>query len=282
MFEQLGAVIDAGSGRSGHTCLIKMRTRPAPGGEDDVAPPLHARVSAALRDRIARGELPPGAPLPSEARLCAEFEASRGTVRNALAALRYEGLIEGGRGKPPVVRAAALGQPLETLLSFTAWARRIGRTPGQRTVEIARRGASATVAAALGIEEDAPVIELLRLRTLDGEPVMLERAAFVETVGRLLFEFDPDSALIYAALADRGVDLHAARHTIDAIGADPADAALLGTTPGAPLLRERRRTLSADGVPLEFGDDRYRPDRVTFTIDNTRPAGYGHDLTVVE
>ncbi|MGW0178971.1 GntR family transcriptional regulator [Nocardia sp. NPDC003345] len=247
-----------------------------------MAPPLHARVSTALRDRIARGELPPGAALPSEARLCAEFAASRGTIRTALATLRYEGLIAGGRGKPPVVRDRALGQPFETLLPFTAWARRIGRTPGQRTLEIARRGASATVAEALGIEEDAPVVELLRLRTLDGEPVLLERAAFVETVGRLLFDFDPDSASIYACLAERGVDLHAARHTIDAIGADPADAALLDIVPGAPLLRQRRRTLSAEGVPLEYADDRYRPDRVTFTIDNTRPAGSGHELAVVE
>ncbi|MEU4314375.1 GntR family transcriptional regulator [Nocardia sp. NPDC024068] len=247
-----------------------------------MAPPLHARVSAALRDRIARGELPPGAALPSEARLCEEFGASRGTIRNALATLRHEGLIAGGQGKPPVVRDSALGQPFETLLSFTAWARRIGRTPGQRTLEIARRGASATVADALGIDEDTPVIELLRLRSLDGEPVLLERAAFVEPVGRLLFDFDPDAASIYASLAERGVDLHAARHTIDAIGADPEDAALLGTMPGAPLLRERRRTLSSDGVPLEYGDDRYRPDRVSFTIDNTRPAGFGHDLTVVE
>ncbi|WP_268241633.1 hypothetical protein [Nocardia jinanensis] len=28
-------------------------------------------------------------------------------------------------------------------------------------------------------------------------------------------------------------------------------------------------------MPLEFGEDRYRPDRVTFTIDNARPASAG-------
>ncbi|MFC7616496.1 hypothetical protein ACFQV2_26535 [Actinokineospora soli] len=66
----------------------------------------------------------------------------RGTVRQALAALRHEGLIGGGQGKPPVVRETAVAQPFETFLSFTRWAKQIGREPGQRTVEIARRGAA--------------------------------------------------------------------------------------------------------------------------------------------
>jgi GntR family transcriptional regulator len=53
------------------------------------------------------------------------------------------------------------------------------------------------------------------------------------------------------------------------------DAELLGIPLGAPLLRERRRATSADDTPLEYGDDRYRPDRVTFTIDNSRPTSVG-------
>jgi len=30
-------------------------------------------------------------------------------------------------------------QPFDTLVSFTRWAERLGRVPGQRTLEIARR-----------------------------------------------------------------------------------------------------------------------------------------------
>ena len=53
---------------------------------------------------------------------------------------------------------------------------------------------------------------------------------------------------------------------------------------GSPLLRERRRTTSRDGRPIEYGDDRYRSDRVTFTIDNFRPSSVGvvHDLRVLK
>ena len=246
--------------------------------------PLHTRVADELRRQIVDGELAPGEKLPSEARLCEEFDASRGTIRNALARLRQEGLIAGGQGRAPVVREQAVGQPFENLLSFTAWALGIGRVPGQRTVEVARRRASVEAAEALGLEEGAPVVELLRLRLLDGEPAMLERSTFVEPVGRHLFDFDPDTGSIYAYLLAHGVDLASARHTIDAVAADDTDADLLEVRIGTPLLRERRRAVSADGVPQEYGDDRYRPDRVTFTIDNARSgsAGVNQDVRVLK
>lgn len=231
-------------------------------------PPLHQQVSAELRRRIFGGTLPIGESLPSEAQLVEEFGASRGTVRQALATLRAEGLIGGGQGRPPVVRSAVASQPFSTFLSFTSWARQIGREPGQRTIEVARRRAAGEVAVALEVEEGSPVVELLRLRLLDGRPVMVERASFVEPVGRLLFDFDPDSGSIYAHLIASGVDLSVGRHTIDAVAASSVDASLLDAAVGTPLLRERRVAGSGDGSVLEYGDDRYRPDVVSFTIEN--------------
>ncbi|PYE17605.1 GntR family transcriptional regulator [Williamsia limnetica] len=246
--------------------------------------PLHVRVAEILRAQIADGTLPVGSALPSESALCATHQASRGTVRAALAALRNEGLIAGGRGRPPVVRDTAVVQSFETFMSFTAWAHDIGRTPGQRTIEIARRGASAIAAVSLEIEEGTPVVDVLRMRTLDGVPAMIERSSFIEPVGRLLFDFDSDSGSIYAYLTGQGVDLHEGRHTIDAVAATDVDAAHLDIDPGSPLLRERRRAVDHSGKPLEYADDRYRPDRVAFTIDNTHPAANGAapDIRIVK
>lgn len=246
--------------------------------------PLHARVSEELRGRILRGDLPPGSPLPSEAQLCTEFGTSRGTVRAALQTLRHAGLITGGQGRPAQVRDTSLSQPFENLLSFSAWAEKAGRVPGQRTIELSRRAATPAVAQTLGVPDGTPVIDLLRVRLLDGEAVMLERASWRYDVGRLLFDFDPDSGSIYRHLLDAGVDLRTARHTMDAVAADPTDADLLGVEVGTPLLRERRAARDADGVVLECGDDRYRSDRVTFTFDNARPtaAGHAHDLRILK
>lgn len=231
---------------------------------------LHSEVADHLRRRILSGELAVGAAVPSEARLCEQWGASRGPVRQALATLRAEGLIGGGRGMPPVVRSHRLSQPFESFLSFTRWALMAGRTPGQRSIEVSRRPAPVHVADALGIDEGDPIVQLLRLRLLDGEPAMLERATFPIEVGLPLLTADLDNDSIYDTLLAAGVHIPMAHHAFDAVAADETDAALLGVAVGGPLLRERRHSHSAAGDVLEFSDDRYRPDLVTFTVVNAQ------------
>lgn len=211
-----------------------------------------------------------GEAVPSESELCREFTSSRGPVRQALAALREEGLIGGGQGRRAVVLDTVESQPFESFLSFSVWAQQIGRAPGQRTQEVALRRPEPAVAAALHLDPDVPAVQLLRLRLLDGAPAMVERTTFVASIGRALLDADLDAGSIYAFLIDRGADLHAARHTLDAVAADATDAELLGVPVGSPLLRERRLTTSSTGVPLEWSDDRYRCDVATVTITNTR------------
>ena len=231
---------------------------------------LHHGVLLELRRRIVAGQYPLGEPLPSEAQLCEEFGVSRGTVRQALGSLRVDGLVGGGRGRPPVVRSRVVPQSFDTFLSFSRWVRGMGRVPGQRTVEVARRGARGAAADALELEEGTPVVQLLRLRLLDGEPAMVERSTFLEPVGRLLFDFDPDSGSLYDHLIASGVTITAARHVIDAVAADATDAELLEIPEGTPLLRERRSTRDASGAMFEYAEDRYLPSLAAFTIDNTR------------
>jgi DNA-binding GntR family transcriptional regulator len=58
-------------------------------------------IAAALRQRITGGEFTPGALLPSEAELSAEYSVSRNTLRRALTELEEERLIAvlPGRGR---------------------------------------------------------------------------------------------------------------------------------------------------------------------------------------
>lgn len=232
--------------------------------------PLHRAVAGELRTRIRSGALGVGEALPSEAELCREFSASRGPVRQALAALRDEGLIGGGQGKRSVVLDVVPAQPFESFLSFTRRAELTGHRPGQRLQEIALRRPDPVVAAALQLEPDALAVQLIRLRLIDDRPAMLERMTYVESVGRPLLDADLDAGSIYALLIEQGVDLHAARHTFDAVAADSLDSSLLEVSLGHPLLRERRLTTDAAGTPLEWSEDRYRSDVATVTVSNTR------------
>jgi GntR family transcriptional regulator len=233
---------------------------------------MHATIAESIREQIRTGVLPVGAALPSESQLREQWNSSRGPVRQALAALRAEGVITGGAGKPPVVCAVSTGQSFDTLLSYSAWARSIGRAPGQRTLEVALRPADRQAAATLHIDEGSPVVQVLRLRHLDGEPAMLERATFVEHVGRMLFDFDCDSGSLWAYLQSRGVRFATASHVIDAVAAGPVDSLHLDVDEGAPLLRQRRSARTANGTVVEYHDDRYLPGIVSFTLENALDA----------
>lgn len=233
---------------------------------------LHRDLADVLRARILSGEFAVGEALPSEAKLCAQFGTSRGTVRQALASLRAEGLIGGGRGAPPVVRSRQMAQSFDTLMSFTRWALMSGRTPGQRTAEITRMPAPADIADALHIDPGDPIVRLLRLRLLDGEPAMLERTHFPFDLAGFLLTADLDGNSVYATLTEHGLAPATATHVFDAVGADETDVNFLGISPGAPLLRERRHACLESGLILEYSDDRYRPDLVTFTVLNAQAA----------
>jgi hypothetical protein len=71
--------------------------------------PAYARVAAALRHDIARGQLTPGDPVPSVKALGARWGVANASVTQALDELRAEGLITGGgRG-----RRSLIASPLE-------------------------------------------------------------------------------------------------------------------------------------------------------------------------
>ena len=61
-----------------------------------VAP--YARVKQHLKQGLASGRWPPGALMPSEAELVAEFGVSRMTVNRALRELQAEGLVARSQG----------------------------------------------------------------------------------------------------------------------------------------------------------------------------------------
>lgn len=231
--------------------------------------PLHLKLSEEFRQRIHSGVWPQGSLVPSEAQLCAEFSVSRGPVRQALAALRQDGSITGGRGRSPMVRGDVPSQSFGTFMSFTQWAETSNRVPGQKTLEIARRAAGEYVAEQLGIDAEDSIVTVFRLRYLDGTPTMLERSHYLAEAGNPLFNFDTDSGSTFRYLRENGVELNSARHIIDAVAATDEDAMYLGVEPGAPLLRERRISFSDDGTRLEYGEDRYRPELTSFMIDNT-------------
>lgn len=68
--------------------------------------PTHQAIATALATAIARGDPPVGALLPPEPQLQRRFNATRYTVRRAVARLREAGLVSPQRGRGTLVLAA--------------------------------------------------------------------------------------------------------------------------------------------------------------------------------
>ena len=69
--------------------------------------PVYRQLARILRDQIRSGELQAGAMVGSEASLSQRFGVGRDAVRDALAALRSEGLVITERGTGTFVRSPA-------------------------------------------------------------------------------------------------------------------------------------------------------------------------------
>ena len=94
------------------------------------SPSLYRKVAEDIKAAIAAGGYAAGTRLPSEHELAERYSVSRGTVRQAFAALRADGIIASRRGARRVVVGGPRVQSFGELLSFSRWARAMGEVPG--------------------------------------------------------------------------------------------------------------------------------------------------------
>ncbi|MFJ9828889.1 GntR family transcriptional regulator [Streptomyces sp. NPDC101160] len=237
----------------------------------------HEQIAAELRRAIQREEYAVGSRLPTETELATQYGVSRGTVRQAVAALTAEGLIGSRQGARRVVLARGRSQSFAELRSFAQWAQAMGRTATGHVISQQYHPATAEDATRLQLPPGTPVLGVLRLRGLDGEPVLVERSVYADWISPAVAAIDPDCASVTQRLYDdTGLVFAHGEHVIDAIAAGARDAALLAVRRTSPLLRVRRVTTTHDGRPVEWSDDRYRPDAVSFTVHNA----IGHNALV--
>ncbi|WP_226533984.1 GntR family transcriptional regulator [Microbacterium paraoxydans] len=227
----------------------------------------YAEIARDLTIQIAGGDFDATGMLPPEAQLARTFEVSRGTVRNALVLMARQGAVAPRRGSGWLVRTTAQSQRLSEMRSFAQWAWSRGMEPGGRVIAQQRRTATTSEVrqfrSSHGIGE---VLEVVRLRMLNGRVMMLERTAYPSWIAPLVEDLPPEEPSVVGALETRGVRMVHGEHSIDAIAAPREDARLLDVRRSSPLLRVKRVSYAADGRAIETGDDRYLPDAMSFQV----------------
>jgi GntR family transcriptional regulator len=226
--------------------------------------PQYRQIEQALRERIAT--LRPGARLPSDTDLVAEFGVSRMTARNAMQRLAEDGLIRREPGRGSFVTTPPTHRRTNRLMTFTQEMRRAGRVPSSRVLERGVRPASPVEATSLGLPPRQPVVHLRRLRQADGEPIALESTVLIGACAPAVMEADLANGSLHETLGRAGFVLVKGSGTIGAAAATPEDARLLSIPPGHPLLVERRVIVDGQGRRIEATESRYVADRYGLVV----------------
>lgn len=243
--------------------------------------PLYLQLREELRSRILDGSYSPHKQMPSENELCALFQVSRITVRQALGDLQKEGLIFKIHGKGTFVAKPKAFQNVSRLQGFAEAMSSMGYEIINKLQQFRFIPATALIAARLQITEGTIVTEIKRVRLLNREAVSLEVTYVSEALGKQLQKADLITRDIFLILEnDCGIALGHAELSIDAVLADEDLKSALAVEEGSPILRIERLTHDASGQPIDFeylyfrGDAfqyRLRVDRQTTDKNSTDP-----------
>ncbi len=229
------------------------------------AAPMYDQLRQLIVDGIARDDLQPGDPLPGEHRLCERYGISRTVVRQALAQLEHEGLVERVKGKGTFVSRPRTSESLvHTLVGlFDDVARRGGHVHSD-VLRHEREEADEEIAAALEIPVGSPVVTLERLRHVDGEPWSLSTTWMPDEVGAVTLDADLSEASLYRLLAEHGIHAADGVRSAEATVATHDQAQRLGISAGSALLRLRSVSRDETGRPIEYFIAHHRGDRSRF------------------
>src|SRR5215472_1521051 len=153
-----------------------------------MAPAKYQQIADRLRDQIDSGALEPGERLPSEPDLVTQFDASRNTVRLAIALLTNQGLVVTRQGLGTFVTEEA--RPFTALLSriptpppLKSMSTVLPEVSSQAEPETSRQfversPASASVAEKLEVEAGDLIVVRRRRGTIGDVPWMMMNSYF--------------------------------------------------------------------------------------------------------
>ena len=234
-------------------------TKTAP---DTKAPaPLHVQLADIIREKVYGRDWGVGSKIPSEHELMARYNLARGTVRRALALLVQEGLLVRRPGKgtfvaEPGISHAAGSRPF----SFAENLHEQGKQFTTRVADSWVTPAPPDVARALETPDDADVMFLRRVRSVDGEPIMCQESwlNLNECPGLADANFEQESLFdLVERCSGRKIKFSRMTYSARVAGVDHAE--LLGCDEAAAVLLLEQIIRLADNRPIEWSTTWLKP-----------------------
>ena len=230
--------------------------------------PLHHQVFRDLSAALDGNEWQPGERMPTERDLAERYGCSLITVRHAMGELVREGRIERTRGRGTFVLQPRIDRDIAGSMSFAEEMQRRGLDAATWLITGHIEPAGNVVAGLLGLETDAPVVYLERVRLGGGEPLILEQARLPAERFPGLLAYDFENRSLYDILAERyGTRVVRARESVEPVGLRAREAKLLGVANRSLALQIDGVAFAADGPPVESARSFVRGDRTRYYLE---------------
>jgi GntR family transcriptional regulator len=237
---------------------------------------IRASLREALVQRIEAGEWRPSDRLPSEPALAASMGVSRATLRDALRSLEEDGFVTRVQGSGTfVTHRPRMKNNLDTNFGVTELIRSMGMRPGTVNTRAFEAMATPEEARLLAIAEGSPLRCLERVRTADGQPVVLS----VDMVpgGRLLDKPDlleevGEGSMYRLLERELGVVIRQGVAAIRPANADQELASRLRVPAGTLLLYLRQVDYDKDGRPVLLSHEHHLADAFEIAVVRRGPG----------
>ncbi|MFD7393847.1 GntR family transcriptional regulator [Streptomyces virginiae] len=210
------------------------------------APSRRHAIADDLRNQISKGHLKAGERLPSEAQLAARYAVSTPTLRNALALLQAEGLVEKLHGSGNFVR-----HPLHRTTYVGGGHTPSALAPAERALHTSIRAtnlrAHGHLTALLGVSPRSPLMEFFCISREGKTPHSLARIY----VPRDLVPADGPEGLLTARLLDLCPPLGVVQETVSSRLPTPDEATTLRISPNLAILSITRVATDTTGRVVE-------------------------------
>lgn len=232
--------------------------------------PLYHQIYLDLRQMIQRGVILPDDMLPPELEISEAYRVGRQTVRQAIARLVDENMVERFAGRGTFVRQQTDHVQFFLDRSFSQQMREMGRVPHSQVLNQAfgtvARGSIPVLQAYLG----KPCLRLERLRLGDAEPICHQTSTLLSERCPGIEEHDFASQSLYEILATRyHLLVKRIDHVVRAVAADGYRADLLEVREGSALLFVGTTAYLDNSELIEYSASYYRADRYEYSTTET-------------
>jgi len=238
--------------------------------EKDLPLPLYYKLRESIREKILKGEYPPGSKIPSEQELAQKYKVSRMTVIRAINDLVQEGLLYRKQGKGTFVSIPQVQQRLGKLTNFTQDMLSRNLKPDSIILNLELISPSFLIQEKLKINEGTKVWKLERLRLADESPMGLQTAYLPSDIFLYIDKEELGNGSLYEYLKKKyGIVFKRAEETYWVRMPNSYEAEKLKIGKNNPIFYVQRITFLTDEKPGEFVESILRGDRYQLYVELT-------------